>query len=46
MVCWVGVLVRGGVGDSVFGGWFPRGIIIFQRVLTKLKFSMKFPHLS
>ena len=25
---------------------FPRGIIIFQGVLTKLNFSMKFPHLE
>ena len=25
---------------------FPRGIIIFQGVLTKFKFSMKFPHLE
>ena len=52
------VLVRGGVelvvgwdeggvvGDGVFGGWCARGIIIFQGVLTKLNFSIKFPHLS
>ena len=25
---------------------FPRGIIIFQGVLTKFNFSMKFPHLE
>ena len=25
---------------------FPREIIIFQGVLTKFKFSMKFPHLE
>ena len=25
---------------------FPRGILIFQGVLTKLNFSMKFPYLE
>ena len=34
------------VGDGVFGGWCTRGIIIFQGVLTKLNFLIKFPHLS
>ena len=28
------------------GGWCARGIIIFQGVLIKLNFSIKFPHLS
>ena len=42
----VGVLVRGVMGDGVLGGWCARGIIIFQGVLTKLKISMKYPHLS
>ena len=42
----VGDGLLGGVGDGVFGGWCARGIIIFPGVLTKLKFSMKFPHLK
>ena len=52
----VGVLVRdvvgggrrlgGGVGDGMLSGWCAMGIIIFKRVLTKLNFLMKFPHLS
>ena len=45
-----GVLVRdvmgGGMGDGVLSGWCAMGIIIFQGVLTKLNFLMKFPHLS
>ena len=34
------------LGDGVFGGCYAREIIIFQGVLTKLNFSIKFPHLS
>ena len=34
------------VDDGVFGGWGARGIIIFQGVLTKLNFSIKFLHVS
>ena len=54
---WVhGVLVRdvvggggrvgGGMGGGVLCGWCARGIIIFEGVLTKFNFSIKFPHLS
>ena len=35
-----------GMGDGVLSGWCAMGIIIFEGVLTKLNFSMKFPHLS
>ena len=42
--------VGGGMGDGVLsgwkGGWCAMGIIIFEGVLTKLNFLMKFPHLS
>ena len=51
-----GVLVRdvvggggrmgGGIGDGVLSGWCAMGIIIFEGVLTKLNFLIKFPHLS
>ena len=37
--------VGGGMGDVVLSGWCAMGIIIFEGVLTKLNFSMKFPHL-
>ena len=38
--------VGSGVGDGVLSGWCAMGIIIFQGVLTKLNFLMKFLHLS
>ena len=34
------------MGDGVLSGWCAMGIIIFEGVLTKLNFLMKFPHLS
>ena len=50
--CVCGVLVRdvvgggGMVGGGMLSGWCARGNIIFEGVLTKLNFLMKFPHLS
>ena len=47
---WVGWVLVGRVGDGVLsgwqGGWCSTGIIIFEGVPKKLKFSMKLPHLS
>ena len=42
----LGWVVVGRVVVCLVGGWSVRGIIIFQGVLTKLNFSIKFPHLS
>ena len=38
--------VGGDMGDDVWSGWCAMGIIIFEGVLTKLNFLIKFPHLS